>query len=336
MSSLSKEEKDLILDFYFRCGDEDKINDGRDLVASNPDAAHLYAQLEDTLTQLDHDKYEPCPENLVELTVARLKLASSSGHTQLHKLLELEQQKAEEETPNIPVTWSFRENMVKVTAMAAMLLIAATLAVPTLSNMRQKSWQIACADGLSKVGLGIGQYANEHDGKLPYTAKTAGAVWNTRNAFELHKRGYVQGDSFICPGKKGAVALNLSPDQMAKLQDFPSRKNINYSIRILCEKSGGRIGGSSFVLMSDRNPVFEDISQRGGIGVVRLHIDDKLRKLLSRNHRGKGQNLLFGDGSVQYIRVRIMGNDDIFTIKGVRDYEGRETPCDDDDTFLAP
>lgn len=70
MGSLSKEDKDIILDFYFRCGDEETINRGRDLVASNPEAAILYARLEETLTQLDSIKYEPCPDNLVELTVA--------------------------------------------------------------------------------------------------------------------------------------------------------------------------------------------------------------------------------------------------------------------------
>ena len=336
MSSLSKEEKDLILDFYFRCGDEDKINDGRDLVASNPDAAHLYAQLEDTLTQLDNVKYEPCPENLVELTVARLKLASSSGHTQLHKLLELEQQKAESETPNIKVGWGFRENLVKITAMAAMLLIATTLAVPTLSNMRQKSWRIACAENLKNIGYGIGRYANENEGHLPSVANTAGAVWNTQTPFQILKKDYADAGDFVCPGKKGGTPLNLTPQQLAKMNDFPSRDNFTYSFRILCQKSPGRIGGEQFIIMSDRNPIFENISQHGGMDSVKLQINDALRELLSRNHRGKGQNLLFGNGSVKYVRVRVLGNDDIFTIKNIIDYKFRETPCDDKDTFLAP
>ena len=88
--------------------------------------------------------------------------------------------------------------------------------------------------------------------------------------------------------------------------------------------------------MSDRNPIFENISQHGGMDSVKLQINDALRELLSRNHRGKGQNLLFGNGSVKYVRVRVLGNDDIFTIKNIIDYKFRETPCDDKDTFLAP
>ncbi len=79
MSSLSKEQKDLILDFYFHCGEEEDINHGRDLIASDPEAARLYADLGETLTGLDSVKYEPCPDNLVELTVAQLKRAASSA-----------------------------------------------------------------------------------------------------------------------------------------------------------------------------------------------------------------------------------------------------------------
>ena len=93
MPNLNKEEKEVILDFYFRCGDPERINRGRDLIASNPEAAQLYARLEDTLTQLDSVKYEPCPDNLVEITVAKLKLAASSEQARLQSLLADEQKK---------------------------------------------------------------------------------------------------------------------------------------------------------------------------------------------------------------------------------------------------
>ena len=91
MGYLKSEDQQLILDFYFRCGDEEDISRGRDLIAANPEAARLYANLEDTLTELDTLKYEPCPENLADLTVARLKLAASAhlaGTSKLETLLE--------------------------------------------------------------------------------------------------------------------------------------------------------------------------------------------------------------------------------------------------------
>ena len=79
MSNLSPEEKELILNFYFGCGEEQDLNRARNLVADNPQAAKLYASLQDTLSQLDSIKYEPCPDNLAQVTVARLKLSASAG-----------------------------------------------------------------------------------------------------------------------------------------------------------------------------------------------------------------------------------------------------------------
>jgi hypothetical protein len=82
MSRLSQQQHQLILDFYFRCGEESDIEAGRDLIASNPEAAKLYAKLEDSLSPLGAG-YEPCPDNLVDLTLARLKLAVLAGQKSL-------------------------------------------------------------------------------------------------------------------------------------------------------------------------------------------------------------------------------------------------------------
>jgi len=48
------------------------------------------------------------------------------------------------------------------------------------------------------------------------------------------------------------------------------------------------------------------------------------------------QNILFSDGSVQFIRTRLVDGDDIFTVSGVDSYTGREIPADARDIFLAP
>ena len=50
MNELTQEHQQYILDFYFRCGDRKDIDSGRDLIASNPQAAKLYADLENSLT----------------------------------------------------------------------------------------------------------------------------------------------------------------------------------------------------------------------------------------------------------------------------------------------
>ncbi len=347
MSSLSKDDKDLILDFYFRCADEEDINRGRDLVAANPEAAVLYARLEETLTQLDSIKYGPCPENLVELTVARLKLAASSGQTQLHELLTLEQQKdltAQQrrvrESASVP--WSFRENLIKMGALAAGILIVVGIAFPTLSGMRRKAWRITCNDRLRNVGAGFIRYVSENDDRIPYVATMAGARWsrgdkgsNTRHPFLLLKQEHVKPQDFICPGNRNAIVMNIPVDQLALHNDFPLTNNFSFSSRIMCDKSSRRLNGQRYIFMSDLNPVFES-SGPPALSVVDEELIKRLRNRLSSNHGGKGQNILRSDGSVEYIKVRVILGDDIYTIKGIRTYERREIPCDPKDTFLAP
>ncbi len=334
MSSLSKDDKDDILAFYFRCGDEESINHGRDLVAANPEAAVLYAQLEESLTQLDSIKYGPCPENLVELTVARLKLAASSGQTQLHELLTLEQQKdlaaqgaaqQRQSCEPVLVPWSFRENLIKMVALAAGILIVVGIAFPTLSGMRQKAWRITCNDRLRNVGAGFIRYVSENDDRIPYVATMAGARWsrgdkgsNTRHPFLLLKQEHVKPQDFICPGNRNAIVMNIPVDQLALHNDFPLTNNFSFSSRIMCDKSSRRLNGQRYIFMSDLNPVFESLCARNSRPPASLVVDEELIKRLSSrlssNHGGKGQNILRSDGSVEYIKDRFIQGDDIFTI----------------------
>jgi len=351
MISLSKEEKDIVLDFYFRCGDEERINRGRDLIASNPEAAQLYAQLEKTLKQLDSVKYEPCPENLVELTVAKLKLAASSQQARLESLLAAEQRKtAQMETTPATTKRSFWRNIAEVAAVAAMILVVTSISAPSLSRMRQAA---LCRARLKNISEAIARYANDHDGALPAVAMTAGSPWwnvgeqgaknqsNTRHLWLLVKGGYIDGKNFICPGRKDAKVVAFSPVQLTKYNDFPSRQHVNYSFMFIGAKSADGQKGARGVLLADLNPVFEKAFNEGRCVCpsdksTKFLVDKQVLKMMSINHASRGQNVLFGDGSAEFKKTRVIFNDDIYTIKGVESYSGFEVPSGDDDIFLAP
>lgn len=352
MSNLSKEEKEVILDFYFRCGQEERINRGRDLIAGNPEAAQLYAKLEDGLRQLDSVKYEPCPENLVELTVAKLKLAASSEQARLESLLAAEQRKtAHMESPVATTSRSFWRNVVEVAAIAAVVLVVAGVSLPSLSRMRQKA---VCKAHLMRIGQAIARYANDHDGALPSVVMAAGSPWwnvgdqgeknqsNTRHMWRLVKNEYLDGKDFICPGRKDAKAVSYTRAQLVNYNDFPSRQHINYSFTFISGKSGQSQKGRKSILLGDLNPVFEQVFDKGGKRVctpdkpTRILIEVQLSRIMSANHAGRGQNLLFGDGSSDFKKTRNIFGDDIYTIRDAQYYSGCEVPCDEDDIFLAP
>ena len=354
MNTLSKEQKDLIVDFYFRCGSAERINKARNLITSDPRAAALYTSLESSLKQLDSLKYEPCPNNLVELTIARLKLAASSEQARLESLLAEEQRKTQLSNIAIaPVTakQGFWRNATKVASVAAVFLVIILIWFPATSSLHQVAWRNKCSSGLESVGAGIAGYAQDHDGELPRVDMDPGSPWwkvgdqgtknqsNTRHIWLLVKDGYVNLDDFICPGRKDAQIPQF--DQAAALNDFPSRQAISYSFKFTTNKTPKNKVGSKTVLLSDLNPVFENAFSNNDLWkqtdeFTKILISKQLLEMMSTNHLGKGQNVLFGDGSSDFKKTRTISGDDIFTVKGKSVYSGREVPANNKDIFLAP
>jgi hypothetical protein len=360
---LNQQEQQIILDFYFRCGSDEDIAKGRDLIAANPEASRLYDGLEETLTELDSIKYEPCPDNLSDLTVARLKLAASAsraGQASLEQLLEAESRKS---TPAVNISSGTKIQREPISlrkffdfaAAAAAIILISSIAFPTASYMRQQSRQTACVNNARSVGEGIGRLLNDND-NLAQANLAVGSPWwkigdqsqqsqsNTRFAWQLVKRDYVKPNDFICPGHRNARPL--TPEQITRqlqqLQDFPSRNNISYSFIIINNKTAVAMSGSRRVIMGDMNPVFRSIPTCGKDPLANMTEFEKvlltqnLKQMSSTNHNCKSQNVLYSDGSVELIKNRVVNGDDIFTIQGVDAYTGTETPTIKTDVFLVP
>ena len=368
MDKLTQEEQQLIMDFYFRCGDTSDIEAGRDLVAAAPQAAKLYAGLEKALTDLDHMKHEPCPDNLVDLTIARLKLMASSSQTsnsRLHHLLDQEK-KAPSVSINHPASQSSHSSshsksrilrpLFEVLAAAASIALVAGILFPSFGLARSKYYQVACQNNMRTLGAGFASFVNDADNgsnNLEETRVKPGSPWwkigeqgrqaqsNTRYPFMLVKADYVDGKAFVCKGDKAADPFAIQAATINNLHDFPSHKNISYSFSLFCDKEKNPLLCARKIIASDMNPVFQKVRcdktvAQGADEFAMLQLNEDLKKSLSPSHGGKGQNLLHGDGSVTYTRSRIVNGDDIFTLEGVDSYIGREVPKVDNDTFLVP
>ncbi|MHC4286869.1 MAG: hypothetical protein ACYSO7_12825 [Planctomycetota bacterium] len=369
MDKLTQEQQQLILDFYFRCGDLKDIEAGRDLIAATPGAAKLYAGLEDTLTDLDHIKYESCPDNLVDLTIARLKLVSASSNasgSRLHQLLEQEQATSPisssepsynpSSSANSPTNSNFLRPLFEVLAAAASIAFVAGILFPSFGFARAKSRQVACKNNMRVLGAGFSSFLEDsapNNGGLSDVRVQAGSPWwkigdqgqqtrsNTRYPFVLVKGDYVDGKAFICKGDKMAQPFGNQAGTIAKLYDFPSHKNISFSFSLFCDNKNNPLLCGRKIVASDLNPVFQKVRCEKIIfqemdEFVKLELNEQLKQSMSANHQGQGQNLLYSDGSVIYARSRIVNGDDIFTVSGVDVYTGRETPAVGDDTFLVP
>ncbi|MBC8379120.1 MAG: hypothetical protein H8E62_08095 [Planctomycetes bacterium] len=367
MNHLSHEEQELVLDFYFRCGCQEDIDNGRDLIASKAGAAKLYAKLEDTLTDLDSIKYESCPDNLVDLTIARLKLASSvkiqNMPSRLHELLEKEQETTLPVSSKEPLTKSqkpqatgnikLHHRLGEMMATAAAIVLIFSILFPTAGAMRQHSRQATCTNNFKNIGQAFSTFANDHQDKIAESRVQAGAPWwkigyqgsdshsNTRYPWQLVKQGYVKGKVFVCRGNIGASPVKYDPVKMGDLVDFPSRNNISYSFMLFCDKTADTMQGRRKIIASDLNPVFRNIpSEQNDYERLnefeKILLNKQLKEMLSSSHGSKGQNVLHCDGSVEWIKVRVVNDDDIYTIRGVDTYTGKEMPTEPDDIFLVP
>ncbi len=90
------------------------------------------------------------------------------------------------------------------------------------------------------------------------------------------------------------------------------------------------------VIIGDMSPIFANVS--AAEKELNVNLSDALMKKNSPNHGGRGQNVLFCDGSVVFVKGRTVdvSLDDIYTIQGRQTYQGVEVPTSEADIFLAP
>jgi prepilin-type processing-associated H-X9-DG protein len=343
MSLLNNQQKQLLFDYCIGLTSEEEAAEAEALISSNEEAAEIHSKLKAALAPLESAEFEPCPDELAEGTIWRLNNLARSSQLRLQQLLASEQ--AREVTTTSRLWW----NLSKVAAAAAVILIVLGTWFAPFGFARHKYRQHQCRMQLARIFEGIDQYSSEHDGQMPAVASAAGAPWwklgdqgsnnhsNTRHIWLLVKGDYVNPADFVCPGKRQKLAIRLDPSVVKNYNDFPSRGHITYSFRIRCGKSQEKTAQGRKVLMADLNPLFEQLP---GDYSEPFKLEPPIDLLIhnSTNHKRRGQNVLFGDGSVEFVKVRSIGvaEDDIFTLQDTDTYKGVEVPSCETDAFLAP
>lgn len=336
---LSLEEKQIIFDHSL--GITEQKSEAEDLISSNPQAKQLYERLKLSLSPLDTLEDEECPAHLVDGTV--LKLKQTAERSNLEKLIDQEQQRGE--TKKISPFWP---NLGRRLATAAVFMLVGTAILSAINYMHQHSIRTQCQSQLSKIYRGMTSYSSDHNENLPSVSASTGSPWwkigyegqenhsNTRNLWLLPKHGYVNQEQFVCPGSN-VKQVKIDPDTIKMKNDFPSRNSITYSFQLICDQPVNMENLKNKVIMADLNPLFENLPPDYSAD-IKIELNEKLASQNSSNHGRKGQNVLFGDGSVRFVKQRTIGidKDDIFTLKEEKVYDGNEVPKCKEDSFLVP
>jgi len=229
----------------------------------------------------------------------------------------------------------------------------------------ESSVRVQCASHLRQIGQGLLIYANENKGNYPRTTFVEGDVvkpeWGTSPSaakpfsaegpvandvtaalFLLIRTQDITSEVFNCPSTD-AEKDDYDGKTAAERSNFTDvAKNLSYSYanpypnKQAAEK--GYVLNSSltaeFAVAADFNPG----TSAGAENVTTVKVDSpasRMRNANSFNHEGDGQNVLFGDGHVEFSNMPFVGieKDNIYTSKsGGID----ESPVDASDSVLLP
>jgi hypothetical protein len=343
MTRLSNQQKQLLFDYCLGLTSEKETTEAEQLISSNEKAAKIHSKLKSALSPLDGLEPESCPDELAEQTIWRLNNLARSSQLRLQQLL------ADEQARAVTVKSRLWYNLGDMLAAAAVIVFVAGVLITPLRFARQKSWQQRCQMQLRHIWQGIKNYSADYDGELPAVATATGAPWwkvgyqgeenhsNTRHIWLLAKGDYVNPSDFVCPAASQGRALQFDASQVQYYNDFPHRRYVTYSFRIRCNKPTKLHLLGPKVLIADLNPLFERLPQNYSKS-FKLKLNKDLLTLNSPNHNRCGQNVLFRDGGVKFVKMRRIGiaEDDIFTLQNTDIYQGIEVPSREADAFLAP
>ncbi len=345
MTPLNTDQKQLLFDYCLGFTSPEQTAEAEALISSNEQAAVIHSKIKATLEPLSSIEPESCPDSLVDRTVWRLNSMANSSQDQLQKLLASEQNRGFT-TRNRLGTGFWRR-----LATAAVLMIAGSLLITTFRAVsgytRHHSLRQQCQMQQSSIFQGLHNYISDNDDQPPAVATSSGAPWwkvgdqgdenhsNTRRIYLLVKEGYVKPANFVCQACKYGENLDMTPSQLSKFKDFPSRRYVTYSFQISCRKiKNGKLLCRN-VIMADWNPLFEELPDNFS-KQLSLRVNKQLLTLNSINHNRRGQNVLLDDGHVKFLKTRFIGTDDIFTLQDTDVYQGFEAPSCETDFFLAP
>ncbi|MBC8469455.1 MAG: hypothetical protein H8D56_08280 [Planctomycetes bacterium] len=343
MNPLNNEQKELLFNYCIGLTSQKETDDAESLISSNQEAAEIQQKLRAAIEPLGSLEPESCPDELVVNTISRVQNHIESGQQQLRELL------ATEQTKKVTIKIGAWRNMSQKAAVAALIIFSIGVLVPTLKSLHLRSLRQRCQMQMGSVFQGLRNYISDYDDQTPAVASIAGAPWwklgdqggenhsNTRNVYLLSKGDYVDVENFVCPACKGDVPLKLTDSQIKRLKDFPSRRYVTYSFQINCRRTSNGKLLCRKVIMADMNPLFENLPEDFS-KQFRLQLTRTLLTLNSINHNRRGQNVLFGDGHIKFLKTRFIGfsEDDIYTLQDTDVYQGCEVPSCETDFFLAP
>jgi hypothetical protein len=334
--SVSDEHPDhlSLLDLHLGHLDPTQAAEWRARIAEDPELAREDKVLAGLLQRLEYDRHVDTPTDITGRIMARIAEASQPAAAE--RVIPFEQRKTvdEELAPGMVVAV---RNLRDVLAIAAMIVLAVGLGVPSLLRLRNENHRIGCSANLAQIGQGLAAYANVFNDSLPFAGWPRHASWqpsnepgvvpvpNRTHVYRLLRVGVVRDPArFVCPSQWD---VPMPADEVSRYDNFAESRNVSYAYQNMAGVKPHLGERNDQPILADDNPLFDDglpLGFRYGSGAN------------SRAHGGDGQNILTLDGRVKWVTTPNCGvnGDNIWTLQGVSTYTGREGPQTASDTHL--
>ena len=231
-----------------------------------------------------------------------------------------------------------------VVILLVMLALLAPALARAVGRSRETAVRVRCGSNLRQIGQAILLYSNEDNGSYPRTLYSPGAPPTQYTAHQapnpfagggpgpndvtaalylLLRTQDLTADVFVCPSTardpwphSGQAALKYS--------NFPDETVLSYSLANpypTQTPANAALGwdnklGADFAVAADMNP-----GKGGDYDAAAPQATSSARDMNranTRNHQGAGQNVLYGDGHVEFQQNAFCGvkRDNIYTVSG--------------------
>lgn len=224
-----------------------------------------------------------------------------------------------------PPSFRGRFSMADVAIAAGILISASVLVVPAVQSSRFSAGILSCQSRLRDVGMALESYSQRHAGYFPVVPASGKFAAAGIYAPTLLEDRLLENDqALICPTSlNGKTAAHIPT--MTELRTAPE-----VELPRLRETMGGSFGYNLGYRQNGRYLPIRN-AHRAHLALAADAPDPYGRG--SRNHGGRGQNVLFEDGRVDFLdNPRLPNGDDIY----LNDVGLVEAGLQPDDAVLAP
>jgi prepilin-type N-terminal cleavage/methylation domain-containing protein/prepilin-type processing-associated H-X9-DG protein len=270
--------------------------------------------------------------------------------------------------------------LVELLVVIGIIALLISILLPSLNRARETANRVKCASNLKQIATALALYANENKGLYPRTLAsgdgsvvtantgaaetdpfrgTAGNVVapvGTNNVpaamFLLLRSQDLSAEVFTCPSSNAEKdeygGGNNTAQQRSNFTEV--QKNLSFSYTnpypsTSAVSNGYRLNSGvtpDLAIAADINPGAEAPDTQN---VTQASSASQMKEANSNNHDGEGQNVMFGDGHVEFVPTPFVGiaKDNIYTAKTDATTNGTAmptgtnfSPFDGNDSFLLP